>query len=180
MKFGKVIPQSSDNLKADTWVKVYGNTLTSAVTSVTISGLNGDIDIQYRLLSRVISVGDISVVVQPNNDTTSGNYGYQNLYGNDTSILAVRTTYNGFWLCGGNNNLNQAKMLIYAKSGYVRTAISEDATQIVTTTVNFIENWGQSWNNTIDNITSLVIRSSLASGLGIGSHFELWKPVPKV
>jgi hypothetical protein len=63
---------------------------------------------------------------------------------------------------------------LYAKSGYVRTALIDGCNNVATTTVADIWMLGGSWNNTADNITQLDIVSSQANGLGIGTVIELW------
>ena len=70
-------------------------------------------------------------------------------------------------------------MLISAKSGYVRTAINEHTDSIVTTTVGRMYLRGQSWNNTADEITSLVVLANQANGLGVGTQITLWRKIKK-
>ena len=72
------------------------------------------------------------------------------------------------------NNLAFGKALIYAKSGYIRTAILEENLEVTGTTVTRMVLAGQSLNNTTDNITSLVVSAAETNGLGVGTVMELW------
>ena len=178
---GLITPQGTDSFKADTWVKVYENTLTSAQTSVTISGLDGDTDVMYRLSCRFINgySGASTYQLQPNNDTGT-NYGHQRLSGDNTAVSAYRITTDtklNLGYVAVQNNICQSEMILYAKSGYVRLALGTEAEGITGTTVAGIYLRGLSWNNTADNITSLVISSNQTNGLGIGSYIYLEKLV---
>ena len=70
--------------------------------------------------------------------------------------------------------------LIYAKSGYTRTVLHSSIYYASGTTVTGLEVRGSSWNNTADNITSIVIGASTTNGLGVGTSIELWKKVNKI
>ena len=163
---------------ADQWVKIYENILSSAATSVTISSLDGDTDEEYRLIVRGIGgVNSTTLLVRPNNDSGS-NYGYQELYGQGSTAAAARGTFAAligtpFALSANENSLTE--LLIYAKSGYVRPVLIESSNKISGTTVGAVCSDGNVWNNTADNITSLVVFSDQTNGLGIGSLIELYK-----
>jgi len=164
-----------------TWQVVHDSgELAAAVTSYTISGLDGNTDVKYRLISRVVNgaTAAYGIVVRPNNDTGS-NYGLQLVRGQNATVEAGRSTSTGMRICDCNTSgqLNMNDMVLNAKSGVVRTAISKMASNINGTTMNDIYLQGHSWNNTADNITSLVIGSAQASGIGIGSRFILLKEV---
>jgi hypothetical protein len=182
MKTGKLNIQGS--LQADTWERIFDTTLVAAATSVTISGLHGDTDEEYELEARIVNGynGAASYLVRCNNDTGS-NYGSQNLAGENSTVSASRDSGAlTSWFFGYGsalNNLNQSEMLISAKSGYVRTAINEHTDSIVTTTVGRMYLRGQSWNNTADEITSLVVLANQANGLGVGTQITLWRKIKK-
>lgn len=183
MKRGITIPKLSSNLKADTWVKVYEATLTEAATSLTISNLLGDTDNEYKLEARIVNGynGAANYRIRPNNDSGT-NYGHQVINAVDSAVAAARGTATGILMSNASTALgdvNQDSVIIQAKSGYVRTVIHEFATKVVTTTITRLYLLGQSWNNTADQITSLVILSDRANGLGIGSRIVLWKKVAK-
>lgn len=173
-RVSKGIARWTTNFVPPTWE--YG----VAQTSITISGLDGDTDEEYLLITRLKSdyVGSVAYYLRPNNDSGS-NYGYQLIYGENTTIGAARGTSNNMELgaTDATNILSFSKHLIYAKSGYVRTALLEMSAKISGTTVSVVELSGQSWNNTVDNITSLVILSSQINGLGVGSRIILLKKI---
>jgi len=152
-------------------------------TSVTISGLNGDVDKEYRVLIRaIVGAPSTSIYIRPNNNSTISNYGEQWLRGNNASATGYRqTTGVGFychpWSGMATGEYNLSDTLIHAKSGYLRTAITQ-AMAGSGTTINDISTIGGVWTNTADNITSLVITADTAYGLGIGTSIELWKRVP--
>ena len=159
------------------WKQIYNTTLSTAATSITISGLAGDTDICYKLEARIVNGynGALSFRVRPNNDTGT-NYGYQFLDGYGTSPSAGRGA-TGCWFIAGATALggvSQGELTIQAKSGCVRTAITNEIDQISGTTVSEVTMYGQSWNNTADEITSLVVMCDHTNGLGIGSEITLY------
>jgi hypothetical protein len=161
------------------WQEIYRTELGAAVTSLTISSLTGNTDVLYRLKARIVSgAANCNFFVRPNNDSTAGIYGNQILIGNNATATAARdTSETYFWLTNTADNdsgdMVIAEMVLFAKSGYVRTALVESAEKISTTTVTQINLYGQSYNETSTEITSLVILSDVASGLGIGTQIVL-------
>ena len=181
MKIGKLYSQGS--IKGNIWEKIYETTLSSAQTSITISNLDGNSAEEYLLETRCIGGADNSTTRLLLNNDSDSNYGYQQLFGEDTTINGSRSTsQTGINLSTAvlTGNIGQSKTLIYAKSGYVRTAISRTIRDITGTTVHYMQVWGWAWNNDSDNITSLVLSSSQTSGLGIGTYISLFKKADKV
>lgn len=160
------------------WQEIYSNTLSGAATSVTISSLTGNTDVIYRLRVRLISgyAGASNVTVRPNNDSGT-NYGYQRIKGETTNAVSDRATNATSLFRVGTTaasaDVSFSEMIIFAKSGYVRTALASENGYTVTTTVGSVTVWDSSWNNTADEITSLVILSSQTNGLGIGTEIVL-------
>ena len=181
MRAGKINTQGI--ISADTWERIYDNILTEAATSLTISGLAGDTDEEYQLQARIVNGynGSSEYRLRPNNDTGT-NYGYQYLIGSNTAATAARGTDTGIYIGGIDalGNLLQDEIKLQAKSGYIRTAIQENASPISGTTITNVKLLGWSWNNTADEITSLVIVSSQTNGLGIGTQITLWRRSKKV
>lgn len=151
-----------------------------ARTIYVASDLNGDVDEEYMLKARIVNgyAGNQNMYIRCNNDSGS-NYGYQVLYGTDTTIGAERAIITGLPIMRNSATgcVQLTNMFIYAKSGYVRTAIIDEVRNIIGTTVSLLVSGGYSWNNTVDNITSLVIISDKTSGLGVGSHIELYRRI---
>jgi hypothetical protein len=122
--------------------------------------------------------GASSYDLRPNNDTGS-NYGYQKLQAANTSVGSERGTtqnvllYAGGGECNALNELSMSECIIYVKSGFVRTGINEVTHEISGTTVTLLQYMGLVWNNTSDEINSLVIIAAQANGLGIGTEIVL-------
>jgi len=177
MRVGK--KQIKGTLEADTWVRIYSNTLTEAATSVTISDLDGDTDVEWLFRINIIGGynGAVGFYLRPNNDT-GNNYGFQYINGEASNTGAARSTatsgFNPFANCGALGQSSMTEVRLYAKSGFVRTAIGINAVNISTTTVGSVYMAGYVWNNTTDNITSLTTTATQANGLGIGTTIELF------
>jgi len=151
--------------------------LTATATSITISGLSGDLDKEYRLLCRFIGSGAVGDYKLTFNTDTAANYGHQEINGVNATAAAVRNTsiaYLGIGNTGTTAYQSFSDTVIYAKSGKVRTALSKYAYDITGTTVTGIVQRGYSWNNTVDNITQMVITPA-ANLIGIGSRIILLK-----
>jgi len=148
-----------------------------------ISTLDGDTAEEYILRTRIVAATtSTEYFVRMNNDSGS-NYGHQQLYAQDTSVSAQRGTTDTFISIGYNGSVGDvspANTSIYAKSGYLRTALVNKAYRIATTSVNLIDLLGASWNNTSDNITSMVVSADTAGGLGIGTVVELYAKRSKI
>jgi hypothetical protein len=144
--------------------------------------VNGDVDEEYKLLSNVmISTAATYPALRLNNDS-GANYGYQTVYGAGVTISASRSTSSFFILYGATatsvvGDFYSSSSIIYAKSGYLRTALTS-ATNGATTTVDDLSEWGQTWNNTTAPISSLVLFSYNGNeGLGVGTKFILYRKV---
>ena len=71
--------------------KAYENTLSSAATSVILSGLDGDVDLNYRLIARVVANNSSSGYFCLRFNSDSGNnYNDQYLDGSTTTVTASR------------------------------------------------------------------------------------------
>jgi hypothetical protein len=171
-------------LYGDNWERIYSTILTSATTSITISSLDGDIDEEYMLIGQFVGGynGSVNYLLRPNNDMGS-NYGRQTLVGEGSVASAARQESSTIARIGtvwALNHLCLSDTLIYAKSGYIRTIISKKVEDASGTTVGLICIQGIVWNNTVDNITSLVIESEQTNGIGVGTHIELYKKRKKI
>lgn len=174
-----ILLKKSSSATTKTWEEIYNHTVTgSAVTSLTIPSLTGNTDVIYRLKARIVNgySGGTTFYVRPNNDSGT-NYGFQYIDGANTSATAGRNTSQTYLLNIGQggtlNDVSQGEMLIYAKSGFVRTCINEMVANIAGTTVGEIQLMGQSHNDTTNEYTSLVIAGNQTGGIGIGSSFSL-------
>jgi hypothetical protein len=143
----------------------------SAVQDVTFASLNGDVDEIYLLIFRVKNAynGAIGINLLPNNVST-----------NQTSYYHVYTSGHtigsgGGWGLTYQNALNTlavGKTWIYAKTGFYRFYIMHGYR---TGDQGGVHQSGH-WTDTATNITSLVLHSSQASSIAVGSSFYLYKP----
>lgn len=153
-----------------------------ARTVYNITGVSGNTDIEYKFNCKFVNNynGNALYYLRPNNDT-GNNYGYQQLYGSNTSAAAVQTTSTSvLYLTGGNTAVNEKAFcngLLYAKSGYLRLWLNKDIGGTATTTVGIVDLMAGSWNNTADNITALRIVGSQINSLGVGTNIILFKKV---
>lgn len=164
-------------INASIWQKVYDSgDLSSAQTSITISNLDGNTDEKYQLIIRFVNGYNGSTVYywRPNNDS-GANYGYQRFTGSNSTTSAFRNTSDVFGLANSSslNGVNLVNSIIYAKSGYIRTQIQQLTDDVSGTTITTENTLGYVWNNTSDNITSLVLTASQTSGIGVGSRIIL-------
>jgi len=169
----------------DLWQVAYDSgELVSAETSITISDLEGDTDQEYRLIVRQINddATTSNLYIRLNNDSGS-NYGHQFIRGIDSAASAGRNTskteMNILASDIDQDELSFTEVILYAKSGKVRTAIAIGGLEVVggSTTVEAVGIRGFSWSNTADEITSIVVGSNQADGLGVGSRIILLKKI---
>lgn len=140
--------------------------------------LNGNSDVMYTLILRgVRNVANTVFNLLPNADFSS-NKSNQRLYGVSTTVGSIRqdgTSNSTIGYVDAANEVTMSKTLLSAKSGYVRSALIELTAEISTTTVSSMNLYGWLWQNTADNITSIVVAATQTNGLGIGTHVELWR-----
>jgi len=167
------------------WVRVGSNTLAAAATYTEFTGLDGDRDVIYRLSFYGIDASGGSTNVALVQLGTAGgldtgtNYGYQNITAGSTTITAARSTAAYFRISqinklSGADGKGMGDAIIFSKSGFVRPILVSSAESVYGTEVGYIYNYGYSWNNTSDNITSLRISSGQVNGFAIGTRAELY------
>ncbi len=156
---------------------IYETDVTSATTSVNITGLDGDSDLTYEIIVKIMGApNSTNIYLRLNNDSLSTNYGYKQM--NFFNCAAVSTGSNdaeGGILIGQitTSNITQSKITLYAKSGVNR------AFNIIFGSFSGGCNYGIGynyawWNNSASNITSIQIQSVLSNAIGPGSHIEVW------
>lgn len=145
---------------------------------VTFSGLSGNTDEVYRLVARTVDSNTTNNIRMRFNNDSATNYGYQYLYGNSTSLTANRSsqTFIPVAFTNVDGYVSQGNILIYAKSGYVRTTLNELGIIINGTTVTGVQFRGHAWNNSADEITSIVI-SAEQDQMDTGSYLALYRKV---
>lgn len=163
---------------------IYETDITSATTSLNITGLNGDSDGSYDIRVRFVSgtsSGGYTFFIRPNGDSSSSyftRFTYIDNGVNPTKQYSGVIDNNGLHLCGSTmavttSSICQANTIIYAKSGFARTSIGKGAHHDSTTSwFNF--DYSSTYTNSGTNITSLTIYSNTANAIGAGSRIEVW------
>lgn len=137
--------------------RIYSNVLTGSVSTIDITGLNGDTDIEYEIHCYFVMSANCNVRLQFNNDTGT-NY---RIAGGDFAYLetpASITNTNAF-----------ANIKIYAKSGGKRNIILTSST----IDAGFASSGGW-WKNTADNITSIKFSQSSTATFNAGTLIEIY------
>ncbi len=183
MDTGTITQKSGIALYAgEDWQLVARHTVAGAAeTSYTFSGLTGDTETEYRLIIYHVQGGasGYSIYLYLNGDAeTNDLYGYQMIYGTNTTIAADRgggvntPWYSTFGTT--SNNVSFSDTIIHAKSGYLRTGISKQIASASGTTISYIMQFGYTWNNTADQITSIEAHGQGANTLGVGTDLFLF------
>ena len=154
----------------------------STASSISITGLNGDTDIEYMFINRFVDLNTTGgYYIRPNNDSTAGNYGFQYIDGTGASATALRATANvltaGYTNVNGNISLGTTN--IYAKTGRVRTALTKFSGDCLATSVNQIQLNGQVWADTTNNITSFTV-GAVNDLMGVGTRIVLLRKLSTV
>jgi len=164
--------------------KVYDNELSSATTSLSISGLDGDNDLVYFLSVKIwntIAGGTPNPEVDLRINSDSGsNYGWRHIQSSGdpasvTTSFHTSETHIPLTYYTASNRIGFASTWIFAKSGKIRTIISNQMYDTAGTTVRAYRCLGGIWNNTSSNITSINLVANKTNGIGAGSHIILYK-----
>ena len=157
---------------------IYETDTTISQQQINISGLDGNTDMVYQIKLRMIgNSGPSNLNVLLNGDITSTNYETQDIYAGGTGTPGMsQLTSNLGLTCGGLGNglVSSCNMELIAKSGSSRLAMAVLNQQVSGTSMAYTRYAGSIWNNSSSNITSITIYSSIANGIGAGSHIEVW------
>lgn len=147
--------------------------VTANTTTVTFSGLNGDVDKLYKCIYTYIANGGGSHEVQVRPNGITANQSTRQIDLGSSYITAVTNRFN---MANGGDGVNMSGIFhLWAhKLGPGATPIKRDFLANWTIATQAFITTGQ-WNDTSTNITSLEITDSVASGIGIGSNFALYK-----
>ena len=173
MKYGNI---NAKGLVKPAWQEIYKTTMLTTTNSISISGLNGDTDILYRVSMRGVNPNTANSItlLRLNNDSTADIYGVQYMTGNSTSVDVGRYTDTGIINCAFGTNdgiVGKSITLIYAKSGYIRPVIVDKVDKIGGVwVVQYLDQMGYAYNDTTNNITSMTINASQAGAIGIGTY----------
>jgi len=156
----------------------------SAVTTVTFSGLDGDVDKNYHLRGYVRNVtgGALPVYInlKPNGLTTNQRNAYYLQNGSTQSAGIIGGTSVIQLAQGSPGTEALFTVEISARTGARRTFFVQNTKYDPTVGIPETLRWGQGWNETSTNITSLVIdtmsnSATSTNAIGVGSEFYLYK-----
>lgn len=147
----------------------------SAVTSVDIAGLGIGKDEEVLLISDIISnAGASSYYLFINDNNVNTNYYSQFIVATNTSVTAASINENRYARIVSNNRRNVVYTDIrLTNSGYFNSQ-SEDVRSLGTGEIDFVEWYGTSIF-TAAAINKITIMAQIASAIGVGSRFQLYK-----
>jgi hypothetical protein len=144
-----------------------------AVTDMTFAGLDGNVDKQYLMIGRVINPltpAGPGYELRPNNTTT--NVECERCFANPAGVFSTQAAMQ---LCGAAPlSTSSFHAFIQAQTGMARTYQSF-ATDDRGTNDPAMRLMAGTWDESVTNITSLVVHCAAAGGIGIGSEISLWK-----
>jgi hypothetical protein len=154
--------------------KIAETTLVANATSYTFSDLDGDADVEYMIVVRLVvnTASDAWFGFRFNGDTGANYIGaFHAWYGNANS--GESGTYDYVPLMRIYNNAVGSAFIgiarLFAKSGFHRPLIIDGHYYSTGAMQGHYK-----WLNTADNITSITFFSWVADALKIGTHIELW------
>jgi hypothetical protein len=166
------------------WRLIYENDISSSISSVTISGLDGNADTEYMIIARftgaTAGVGDYRLEL---NGDSSANYTAHVMLIRQPNNSGVGNSIGGgftalvFGVSDGSTISNSttvvSKMHLQSKIGLRRVASIE--TQKYVSLGESIYLIGQTWwENASSNITSMRVYYTNGNGIGPGSRIEVW------
>ncbi len=161
------------------WYQVYQTELVSAATTLTISSLLGDSDVEYKLICRFANdyAGACEYKMRLNNDGGANQYGQQILYAGDTTVSSSKAANLDAIALGyvsAQNHLCSHQSLIHAKSGEYRLLQGHNLRDGNANAIPSMMFRDCIWNDNSNEITSIVIYATETDGLGVGTTIELW------
>ena len=172
----KRVQTTSGSSSGGMWTLVERWEPSEAANSHTFSGLNGDSDRRYMIVSNVVANGATGQYFARLNNDAAGNYSARAFDGYGASTFENdRQTWTGICI-GYTGDADQTADVahIWAKSGRYRFC-QIDSMRIASNLAQEIGRFGVVWANTADNITSLVLAAPGGGNFGVGSYVELWK-----
>lgn len=160
---------------------IYSTILTSAVTSVDITGLNGNDDTDYELIVRAVNAyNGVATVDLTFNNVGGTSYGYQSVVGESTTVSAsspAGSASQSFLYFGGLHYWGVAHMKIHAKtsadSNFARLGFIQSLQGGGADVVDLFH-FGFVFNDYTNNITSMKLTASQANAIHEGTTIELW------
>ena len=161
---------------------IYETDLTSTQDSITVSGLDGNTDKEYMIVTRIVSAtSGCSYGIRPNN-ISSNSFGsiVSGSMGGGPTYFTSRDTVQTFMNIGSNGssagNTAYFHGFIFAKTGVSRMLLGNASTGMAPSSISITDTQTRPtvWNDTTTNITSLVFVSDVSNCFATGSHIEVW------
>jgi hypothetical protein len=175
------IKSQFDAMENKSWRLISEIDVSTASNQVDITGLNGDIDMEYKILAKLTS-GNASgggyYALRPNGDATAGNYDGKSVSGDGATPASsgLAPTIGVFF--GYSSSLSSVAMVeisVLAKATSVRVFAGDIVNDIISGLISSsVGKMYYTWNSPGTNITFFRIVSPNTNGIGAGSHIEIW------
>lgn len=164
------------------WFLLSETTLADTAASIEVTGLNGDVDVEFMILFRGISHATNSaatprMILEGDSGTT---YGWQLVDGAAGVVSASRATSITSWEYGTVGvptttviGMGFNKSILYAKTGNERTMLNMELRSARGAFVSAVTNRAMIWNNTASTITTIKIFSS-TNNFGTNTNLQIW------
>ena len=167
------------------WELLSETDVTTPISNLTISGLNGDVDDTYKVTYHIVGGAEATCYALINSDQTNGHYGRQNLMAWGTTVSAERDTsepymelnYSDDGSTSGilSQNITDGILLLQANSSYGSHSLFTEIHGVTGTTVGALSMKAFAYNQT-NNVTSIFFGTS-AGAIEVGSNFQLWRKI---
>lgn len=159
-------------------------TVSTDCTNFTISSLTGDTDEEWYIhcLWKKNGSDDANFGIQPNADT-GANYGFRTMYGagaSESNVLTyVNNAYTYLWMGRADTDhyYSQGYGRMNTKTGFIRQLMGLFSRDLTGATANGLYTMTDVWNNTVDEITSMLFLCSVSNGIHAGSRVFAYKRV---
>lgn len=143
------------NTSDDSLFKLIYSTNVAGITSLTITGLDGNVDKTYYIVLQGTSTSGALTAIALNSDTTDTNYMYGATYISGASVAYTKANSRNIGLTESISS--HMVITITAKAGVTRSVLSSGMSSSTANQIDNITTYGVSWENTTDNITSITI-----------------------
>ena len=167
------------------WKKIYDNVLTSATTSITISGLHGDTSKFYKLVFYIVMGADTAAASGHHlrfNGDTGTNYGTVYTLSDDGTVSggqfnATDHIYIDDFDAHQLGYVGYTTVDVYAKSGHERMAVVSTGNRATGSTMHRVCNLSGVWSNTTSEITELNFVAEDTNGFGAGTYIVVYERI---
>lgn len=163
----------ANNITADNlWAIKAESLITSTVSRIEFTGLNGDSQIEYQLYIYGRSTATTAITLYFNGDSSTVNYNWMESFSNSSTVSQTGHTQTALQLAdmGNTGEACLVRCYINAATGFSRTIMVNSLNNASGTTIDELSFRGGYWSNNISTITSIQLK---AVNFGIDSHIFL-------